>query len=145
MRAFTILAALGLAAHSAQAYITTSTEWGSLCYAEVTAPVATQTEAGVTVTATEPGTKYTTSTVYVIYTPPPSKRGYPPAARAVVPSVADQTTIVVVDECITTTTETYTPTTVVYNPSSTTTTSVSSTTVTDITTYTLCAPGNSCL
>ncbi|KAF8297375.1 hypothetical protein DL93DRAFT_2173786, partial [Clavulina sp. PMI_390] len=80
MRVFAFASALMLGVLSVQAYVTTSTEWADLCYAQVTAPVATTTQAGVTVTATEPGTAYTTTTAYVYYTGP-AKRGYPPARR----------------------------------------------------------------
>ncbi|KAF8308950.1 hypothetical protein DL93DRAFT_2086289 [Clavulina sp. PMI_390] len=145
MRVLALVAALS-AAISAQAYITTSTEWADLCYAEVTTKPATKTMAGVTVTETESGTAYTTKTDYVYYTGA-AKRSYPPARRAAAPEAIPTsfaTTIVVINECHTTSTYTYTPTSTVYNPASTTTTSVSTTTITDITTYTLCAPGNLC-
>ncbi|KAF8310765.1 hypothetical protein DL93DRAFT_2084139 [Clavulina sp. PMI_390] len=61
MRVFALFAALYATAVPAWAYVTTSTEWASLCYAdsEVTASLVTKTQAAVTITETESGTAYT--------------------------------------------------------------------------------------
>ncbi|KAF8308952.1 hypothetical protein DL93DRAFT_2170718 [Clavulina sp. PMI_390] len=129
---------------AARAYVTTVTEYASRCYADTTTTPATQTVAAYTVTETVDATRTITSTDYVIYTGA-AKRGYPPARRDSTSSDDDKTTIVGVQVCLSTEVFVITPTSTVYDTASTTTTSVSSATVTDVTTYTLCAPGNSCV
>ncbi|KAF8308926.1 hypothetical protein DL93DRAFT_1801584 [Clavulina sp. PMI_390] len=58
MRVLSFVATLVLGTLATEGYVTTSTEWADLCYAHITASVATKTQAGVTVTATEPSTAY---------------------------------------------------------------------------------------
>jgi len=138
MRSSAVLSVLAFVvfASASEAYITTTTEVGGLCWFDSTAPPSTQTQAAHTATITEPSTLTVTDTKYVYYTGP--ARRYPPQKRGT------PTTIVVSDVCASTTTLVLTPTATSYVETSTTTTTVSEFTTTLTPTYTLCAPGNEC-
>lgn len=139
MRASAVISFLGAVAFvsASEAYITTTTEIGGLCWVDSTAPPSTQTQAAHTATITEPSTLTVTDTHYVYYTGP--ARRYPPQKKRGTP-----TTIVVSDVCAETTTLVLTPTATSFVATSTTTTTVSEFTTTLTPTYTLCAPGNEC-